>query len=270
MRPRPSRASSSAHAFTLIELLVVISIIALLIAILLPTLTAARAAARDTQCAANLRQIGIAVNAYETDYDVMPPGIERNGFTTTPYFDWTFALPTYYMGGEGNANVAQRRRDVLRCPTADAANLSGTGDEANHYSTHPRLMPDINMDDQYFGPAPYPKLRLYRADEVAGASDKMLIGDGVQHPDINWSAEPVAKNLDANRIFYWHGLIQRSFESWDDLIDPGDNTDTVANRFELRYRHAANDVANILHLDGHVAGYRFNTITARTTRLESP
>ncbi|AMV37304.1 Type II secretion system protein G precursor [Planctomyces sp. SH-PL62] len=64
------RRSESRRGLTLIEVLVVVSIIALLAAILIPAVQLARGAARRTKCLNNLRQIGIALNAYVADHGV--------------------------------------------------------------------------------------------------------------------------------------------------------------------------------------------------------
>src|ERR1035437_2543490 len=65
-------------AFTLIELLVVIAIIAILAAILFPVFAAATESAKRTACLSNTRQIGLAVEMYNQDWDFMYPQTKRS------------------------------------------------------------------------------------------------------------------------------------------------------------------------------------------------
>jgi prepilin-type N-terminal cleavage/methylation domain-containing protein/prepilin-type processing-associated H-X9-DG protein len=80
-------------AFTLVEMLVVMSIIALLMAILLPSLRRARALAQRVVCLSNMRQMGIALNAYCLDSQYhLPPSSCR---ITDPNEYWLYILNKY-------------------------------------------------------------------------------------------------------------------------------------------------------------------------------
>lgn len=68
------RNQASLRGFTLLEMLVVISIIGVLVGLLLPAIQAAREAARREGCANNLKQIGLAMQSYETSHKAFPPG----------------------------------------------------------------------------------------------------------------------------------------------------------------------------------------------------
>jgi prepilin-type N-terminal cleavage/methylation domain-containing protein/prepilin-type processing-associated H-X9-DG protein len=74
--PRPaghrSEPVSFARGFTLIELLVTIAIIVVLVALLLPAIQQAREAARRTKCLNNLKQLGAALQHFESTHRTLP------------------------------------------------------------------------------------------------------------------------------------------------------------------------------------------------------
>ena len=115
------RSDCRARGFTLVELLVVIAIIGILLSLLLPAVQAAREAARRTQCANNMKQLGLAMHNHIVVHGALP----ANG---------VFAY-------SGSAVVSTSPWSALArlLPYVEQENLSRAIDFSTGYNTQPAI-----------------------------------------------------------------------------------------------------------------------------------
>jgi prepilin-type processing-associated H-X9-DG protein len=93
----------------LIELLVVIAIMSILASILFPVFARARAQARKTKCASNLRQIGLAIQMYAQDFDETLPYCDTREDADGPPLD---NYPPLFQV----LSPYTRNNQIFRCP----------------------------------------------------------------------------------------------------------------------------------------------------------
>jgi len=156
------------RGFTLIELLVVIAIIALLLAILMPALSRAKEQAKKTRCQANLKQIGLAMHLYASDYEYKVPRAElRPGVNIYTGIDMRWpVLFMPYVGGLSDNVENYHEVGIFDCPSyplkeqtvdycTNAFDLKGSGTEYFGFSKlddFPRHAKTIYMADYEYIP----------------------------------------------------------------------------------------------------------------------
>jgi prepilin-type N-terminal cleavage/methylation domain-containing protein len=109
------------RAFTLVELLVVIAIIGVLVALLLPAIQAAREAARRSQCANNMKQLGLAAQNHHDSQKYFPTGgwgwfwtgDADRGFGKSQPGGWSFSLLPYMEQGQVRSLAGDGNRDTI-------------------------------------------------------------------------------------------------------------------------------------------------------------
>ena len=217
-----------ALGYTLTELLIVLAVIAVLAALLLPAFSRARASARRSTCASNLRQVGAALQLYTADADgFFPPKIAGN--FVGGIVEKTDANPSWrgllvpYLGGASS----------LECPEAQLPHrvrINFAESEMNGYAYNERLGKDV-----FQGNIRVPQGRLenqvrYPSVTVAVCDARFLI-TSMREPDL------FATSKDLKRAM-------AGYES-EPII--------LAQSFGAT-RHGGG--ANYLFADGHVKWYR--------------
>ena len=164
---------SARRAFTLIELMVVISIIAILAGLLLPAVAMAREMARRTQCASQLRQIGLAFESYLADNRSIYPFAE-DPVSTSPYY-W------FWMGRGWRGSIVPYLagvREVLYCPDDTTApekwESTSYGYSMAFYHSSDQIDAMHSSADTYSNPVPS---RRRSSDQVAFPSSKVLVAE---------------------------------------------------------------------------------------------
>jgi prepilin-type processing-associated H-X9-DG protein len=106
-----------------IEVVITVAIIALLVALLVPAVQSSRAASRKIQCAANLRQIGIAIGAYESAHQMFPPGGSYGAsmhVSLLPFIDQKNLFDRYDFVNRDDSAVRIQVVSLYLCPSDSA------------------------------------------------------------------------------------------------------------------------------------------------------
>lgn len=194
-----TKQRSAPRGFTLVELLVVIAIIGVLVAMTMPALMASREAGRRNLCAANLAQIMLSMQSYESAFELYPSGVvnpdgpirnQAQGLHQgwimhlLPYLDEQVAYEKidFKESVYASANEALRAYwpRILICPS-EPNDVPGT---SNYAGCHHDVEAPINSDNHG---VLFLNSKIRRDDVTDGLAHTIFVGEKrVFAGDLGW------------------------------------------------------------------------------------
>lgn len=174
----------SRRGFTLIELLVVIAIIAVLIALLLPAVQQAREAARRTACRNNLKQTGLALHNYVSDFTTFPPG----STSIIDYGVWSSSPSQYHLHSWASLILPNLDQTNLynqvnyNISALDALNITAASQKIVAYRCPSYIGNDFSQEPLYVALSPKYAIRNYVAIGATTIGNLWKSPDGSIYP----------------------------------------------------------------------------------------
>ena len=189
--------TAGSRGVSLIELLVAIALLGILVGLTAAAVQRVRAAAAKTQCANNLRQIGLALHQYHDVHKALPPGIsshdERDpmpfvGWSARllPYLEqqalWEQAVAGYNVTKDFRAlpHPGHHHLSVFNCPLDGRRTHPGTGMASTSYLGVEGLNPVLQDGTLFLDSS-------VRLTEVAdGTASTLLVGERPPNAQLNY------------------------------------------------------------------------------------
>jgi prepilin-type N-terminal cleavage/methylation domain-containing protein/prepilin-type processing-associated H-X9-DG protein len=237
-------------AFTLIELLVVIAIIAILAAILFPVFAQARESARMASCLSNMKQIGLSLRMYATDYDETYPNIYQGWGAPTPGSNegwmWKNAVQPYI-----------KNKGIWNCPSNPVAN-----------PTRPGILPP-NSNNEWRDQA---KGYVMENDKVMPQSYAMNAGATTWIPvddaGNNWGDKRPLKDAAINRPANLIAVGETTWREGDFGMDWFLQSGGQCGGHALYAHRGFNGPANFIYWDGHVKAKKWAQVAYPPSQSE--